>query len=198
MLTERVAVAIWRQRRLICAETAEITVRQQTSIGLASLQIRNGLNLKMGSSGQVIRDAWHDHGVYDAEFTSADWLNVANCCRQTVGEDLLLEGLERKYPDIYANLLNSSSSVSVKISELVDNTIQGVRDFLRHRYFDFIEFWQMAYLKEVVRQYKQSIALPKMPESMARYQSALDNELYKAQRVLREAQNWRIERRLAE
>ena len=38
--------------------------------------------------------------------------------------------------------------------------------------------------------------LPKAPENMARYQSSLDNELYKAMRALKDAQAWRVERRL--
>lgn len=37
----------------------------------------------------------------------------------------------------------------------------------------------------------QSQALPSKPELLARYQTALDNNLYKALKALRESQAWR-------
>ena len=40
---------------------------------------------------------------------------------------------------------------------------------------------------------KEANSLPAAPELIARYQSALDNDLYKAMRALREAQKFRRE-----
>ena len=59
-----------------------------------------------------------------------------------------------------------------------------------------MEQWQSARIHDLVEIAKVNVSLPKVPENMARYQSSLDNELYKAIRALKEAQAWRAERRL--
>ena len=46
-------------------------------------------------------------------------------------------------------------------------------------------------IREVSRLILQSQALPSKTDLLARYQTALDNELYKALKALREAQAWR-------
>jgi hypothetical protein len=46
-------------------------------------------------------------------------------------------------------------------------------------------------IREVSRLVMQSQALPTKTDLLARYQTALDNDLYKALKALREAQAWR-------
>ena len=49
-------------------------------------------------------------------------------------------------------------------------------------------------IREVSRLVMKSNALPSKPELLARYQTALDNDLYKSLKALREAQAWRNSR----
>ena len=51
-------------------------------------------------------------------------------------------------------------------------------------------------IREVSRLLMQSKALPSKTDLLARYQTALDNELYKALKALRETQAWRQARSL--
>jgi DNA anti-recombination protein RmuC len=65
---------------------------------------------------------------------------------------------------------------------------------------EFLDFWhqvlteQKNYVKlqSVLDVYRQSRLLADDAERIGRYQSTLDNELYKALRALREAQTWRL------
>ena len=50
---------------------------------------------------------------------------------------------------------------------------------------------QQPRIREVSRLLMQSQALPTKTDLLARYQTALDNDLYKALKALREAQAWR-------
>ena len=69
-------------------------------------------------------------------------------------------------------------------------------EFLNILQANYLEEWQSARIQELVVVYKRNVSLPKVPENVARYQSSLDNELYKAIRALKDAQAWRAERRL--
>lgn len=60
-------------------------------------------------------------------------------------------------------------------------------EFLKFLYEHYLDLWQSARIRDVVQIFKRTVSLPKVPENMARYQSSLDNELYKAMRALREA-----------
>ena len=69
-------------------------------------------------------------------------------------------------------------------------------EFLNILQANYLEEWQSARIQELVVVSKRNVSLPKVPENVARYQSSLDNELYKAIRALKDAQAWRAERRL--
>lgn len=53
-------------------------------------------------------------------------------------------------------------------------------------------------IKELVNLYRDSAQVRASVDLIGRYQSTLDNELYKALRTLRETQNWRLSRIEAE
>ena len=53
-------------------------------------------------------------------------------------------------------------------------------EFLKFLYEDYLSQWQNSRIRDLVQVYKRSVSLPNVPENMARYQSSLDNELYKA------------------
>lgn len=47
-------------------------------------------------------------------------------------------------------------------------------------------------MERTIRAFRESRALPENPDILVRYQSGLDNELYKAMRALRDVQAWRF------
>ena len=55
----------------------------------------------------------------------------------------------------------------------------------------FDELIEKQQIREVSRLVMESQALPTQTELLTRYQTTLDNDLYKALKALREAQSWR-------
>ena len=82
------------------------------------------------------------------------------------------------------------------LSKYLEYHFVDMYHFLNFLLENHLEQWQDAKIRDLVDIYKKIVTLPKAPENMARYQSSLDNELYKAIRALRDAQAWRAERRL--
>ena len=99
---------------------------------------------------------------------------------------------------LYAELIEETKKLEWNVEDLIENAFGTVSNYVAHQYKDYTRYWQLARIREMVATYKASLALPKLPESMARYQSSLDNDLYKAMRALKDAQSWRVDRRLAE
>ena len=52
--------------------------------------------------------------------------------------------------------------------------------------------YEQERIDEFVNLYRESAQVRTSVDVIGRYQSTLDNELYKAMRALREAQNWRL------
>lgn len=98
--------------------------------------------------------------------------------------------LRVEFPRIWKYLLQQASptgSVQAYLNKYYDNNIarflEGQSQTLRHRLAAYLE----------VEEEKSAFSLPSAPELMTRYQSALDNDLYKAMRALRDAQRFRRE-----
>ncbi len=59
---------------------------------------------------------------------------------------------------------------------------------------EYRRIYDQARIKNLVRLFRDSALVRASVDVIGRYQSTLDNELYKAMRALREAQNWRMTR----
>ena len=125
-IVERIAIAIWRQRRLVRAETAKTQLRQLKQHELQADSRFGTLGIKM-----IHIDA----------------------------------GVPRK--------------------ELGGNTTSQNQNSE--------EFSRQADKENHHALYFEANLFPNDADQMSRYQSALDNELYKAMRALREAQGWRMQ-----
>jgi hypothetical protein len=117
-LVEKIAICIWRQQRLVAAETARIALRQSPQQGEVRSLIRHALGASHSETESLVDQAMHQ----------------------------------------------SSRTGSAADTELS-------------------VFMQLAQL---------AVTVPVADDPLSRYQTALDNELYKALRALREAQSWRL------
>lgn len=69
-----------------------------------------------------------------------------------------------------------------------------VPSYLEAVIIEYRKIYDNERIKDLVRLYRDSVQVRASVDVMGRYQSTLDNELYKAMRALRDAQNWRLSR----
>jgi hypothetical protein len=192
-LSEKIAAAIWKQRRLVEAETSSI----ELSRDLSSRRCRQMMSEVLGlapSKDDLVE-------VTEAELDQIAW------CKQVVLEvDLVdntvletnnLSALAEVAPLTYKQLKNEAEEEKIELAEYI-------RVYLKHGVFR----WALElakWCKDEIKKYErrpvvQAVAklvrsrqsAPVEMELMARYQVALDAELYRAMEALRKQQEWRI------
>ena len=77
-LVERIAIALWRQMRLVNAESAEILLRQQTSLVSATYPICTTLNLH--GHDVDVQNEWNGFSNFNDPRTSAELFELVIRC----------------------------------------------------------------------------------------------------------------------
>jgi hypothetical protein len=188
ILVERIAVTVWRQQRLVRAETAKLTLaRQPLKIaGVVNSELERGYAQKLGVE---------DLSPFDR--TQERW------CRRVVAEidaleDFDLGSLQQKAPLTYGQLASDAAE-----DQETPEAHAAARDGGLAGYIVKLSLWcrkelaeaearpQILALAEHAR--ARNVVLPvDALETFSRYQTTLDNQLYKALKALREAQGWRL------
>ena len=196
-LTERIAIAIWRQKRLVSAETAEMALHQQSAIKDAAYAFRPAIGEFATES--VVRQEWLAKSNISDSLSVDELDELAKTWRSASYSINDIATMSTHYPALYKELILDTKEHNYDTPELfVEEEFDGLSEYSTFKSSNYLEYHQRAIIRDLIKLYKKSIALPKRPEKMLRYQSALDNHLYKAMRALREAQDWRGERREAE
>ena len=174
-LVERIAVALWRQRRVIWAETARISIAQSPGVS-EKMEVRQIL----GGDSDLIDSVLEGRGESTYRQLHEELLRASE---QTAPS---LDALRADYPGLWANLVAAAPA-------------GDAANFLSKRYGGKLTQYLAALMVPVKRQVaaydylqrkKDAATLPFAPELMTRYQAALDNDLYKAMRALRDAQRF--------
>ena len=190
-LVERIAVTMWRQRRLVRAETATLHLARQPQ------KIAGGISseLAVGFGSELKED---DLAPYDAE--QAEW------CEKVLEEIEALEELDfeiefqtlpKAAPLFFAQIKSDTEDDDIEAYlKDYDNGLPG--------YAMYIARWCREELRKAEKRphvlaladqlRAKRLVLP--PDTLAlftRYQTTLDNQLYKALRTFRETQEWRLE-----
>jgi hypothetical protein len=196
-LTERIAIAIWRQRRLVSAESAEIALYQKSALSLAVYAIRTASGAF--ATNELIAKEWLGESDFDDLKSSAELLALTNVWKMASYKVTDIADFSHQHPALYKELLEDAKEADYTNPKLfIEQEFNNLAEYMSFKCKFYLESQQHAVVRELIKVYKDSIALPKHPEKMSRYQSALDNDLYKSMRALRDAQNWRSERREAE
>ena len=187
-LVERVVVALWRQRRLVTAETAAIGLGQLTR------KIAGGVTSEMGLGyGSELKE--EDLKPYDGERIT--W------CKTVISEVEKLEqidpaSLPQLAPTIFEQLQSDATEDGDSIEDFLKSHEGGITGFVSE-----LLKWCHVQLGDAERRPKvlaladqvkaKRLVLPDDAlEVLGRYQTTLDNQLYKALRALREVQEWRL------
>jgi hypothetical protein len=188
LLVERIAVTVWRQQRLVRAESAKLTLaRQPIKIAdVVNSELERGYSQKLGVE---------DLSPFDR--TQERW------CRRVIGEIDALEGfdfetLQQKAPLTYGQLASDAAE-----DQETPEAHAAAREGGLAGYIVELSIWcrkqlaeaearpQILALAEHAR--AKNVVLPgDALEIFSRYQTTLDNQLYKALKTLREAQEWRL------
>ena len=192
VLVDKIAAAIWRQRRLVAAETASTELARSMDNSEVRRAIEKGAGLSYGefdassmaeaSPEDAERGKWCSEVL--AEFDALDNAVLdANDCKR----------LEADAPLMFGQLTTEA--------ERDGEAVQGYIGTGMREWAEELESWCKRELaKEERRPVVQMVAAlvqqqataPVSNELLGRYQAALDGELYKAMRALREQQTWRL------
>ena len=189
-LVERIAIALWRQRRLVSAESAFIAIQQQE---LGYLKV--GRVLALAGLSESAR-AGVEKILRDPPESDIAAPLLAELTRFDIGAPLAT--FRQKCPQCWQYLCAQAETAS---SAPAAQQLTQVTAYLEQEetslaaWIDDLEQEQRktSRLLQAVALVSQAAMLPQTSDVLARYQSALDNDVYKATRVLRETQKFRLE-----
>ena len=175
-LVERIAMTLWRQRRFARAERAQI-VRAQFEAAAEKNPFRS-------LADDLVKEM--EEGYEQIEPLMAELRSLSaqpRVCAMSIAE------FAKAYPLTTERLFHTQESMTP--ADWVEAQNETVREC-----FGDMDVWITAQYSELTRQLPTALerdlrGVPAETEKLSRYQSALDNELYKAMRALRQAQAWR-------
>ena len=187
-IVERIAISLWRQRRLVSAETAEIGLSRMPR------KIAGGVSSALALSyGSELKE--DDLQPFD--------LDQLRWCKVVVSEiekleQIDLKSLPSKAPTLFGQLQSDAAEDDDSIEVHLEGRTDGITGYVgelfkwcREQLEDAERRPHVLALAEQVR--ARRLILPDDAlDIFSRYQTTLDNQLYKALRALRDAQEWRF------
>lgn len=198
VLVEKVAVALWRQKRLVTAESAAIELNRRLEYEPNQNAINKALGLSWNIHGDsrikpeelepTENDQEHLTWCKDvmAEFEALDdAVLVADMLDRLANEAPLL--FEELSAGAIAEEQDLKAYTSGKLEELANDTYQYCKDVMDSKK-------RKESIHEVAKLVQLTVSAPSSNELLARYSTGLDNELYRAIEQLRKQQEFRLKR----
>ena len=194
-LVEKIAVALWRQRRLVGAETAAIELE------LTPTRVANEVSAAMGLSGYGAEKI----GPSDLQPLTPNQLDQLRWCKSLIEQHdqasaVTLDNLREAAPLIYAQLTKDAKGDAEAISEYLAQS--SLEDYIRElvywcrnevRNLETMEARQ-AVVSVLSKHAADKFTVPwQKLDVLTKYQTTLDNQLYKAIKALRVEQSWRLD-----
>jgi hypothetical protein len=191
-LVERIALTLWRQKRLVRAETANI------EIGRSAKQIVLAVNqeLELSYTSRELKES----DLIPFDLTHYEWcesiLNELDELSQQ--QSLDLNKIKDIAPHVYQQLLSDTQDIALTPVKFLQNFEQpfdyfdSLRDYCIKEIQKKHQHQMVSAVAELVKS-KSVILKEKLRDSLCKYQVMLDNELYKAMKALRDAQEWRMQ-----
>lgn len=187
-LVERIAVTLWRQRRLVHAETASTSLLRVSKkvAGVVSSELGRGYGSEVKSEDLKPFDS-------DREIWCRTALQEIDAL-----EKLDLEALKKFAPLVFGQLKSDADSNGDDVAKFITEHKGGLVGFVAE-----VTQWCREQLREADAR-PQILAIADqvrakrlvLPEEtlvlFSRYQTTLDNQLFKLLRGLRETQEWRL------
>ena len=187
-LVERVAIALWRQRRLVRAESAEVSINQQRFGSQQTQEVGRVLNLghDVYHRIQAPEDGPEETDIAVLRDQSRQWKSLVD--EKIADTDDPFAHVPEK---LQKGILKAYGVEAAKMVSVVKKKF-GSWAGMFEAYVEHYEMLiQQQRIRKVSRLVMQSQSLPSKTDLLARYQTALDNDLYKALKVLHDIQAWR-------
>ncbi|MEO1331075.1 MAG: hypothetical protein AAFW46_15605, partial [Pseudomonadota bacterium] len=189
-LVDKIAVAIWRSRRLLEAEAAAIALRRTPA------KLAQGVSREFSGFDRTCVGA-HELEPLDPETRA--WCDAV-LAEAPAAEGARLADLPKKAPTIYADLVSDAEEEDLSVEDYLDQEHEGALSGWLEALLDFCRAeaaptGRRARLRSLARDVQARAAVPSLADAqlVGRYQTMLDNQLYKAIASLREAQAARLE-----
>lgn len=197
VLVEKAAVAMWRQKRLVAAESASIELGRR----LESQANRNVINrtLNLGYGGMLGEE--EDAKLDELKPLSKDEQETLGWCRDFLKEYAALDDealysenlarLKKEAPIMFEELEQQAEELPLEaytneqLREGADNLVAWSKKRLSNNI-------RREKIRDVAAQVLISASAPVNNGLLARYSAGLDNELYRAIEALRKQQEFRL------
>lgn len=187
-LVERIAVTLWRQRRLVHAETAGLSLGRKARHTAALVSSELGRRYDRELQPQELSPFDDEHAAW---------------CRAVISEieelaDVSLPSVESQAPLVFEQLQSDMAEAEQAPDAFVASHKGGLTGYLAELLLwcrgSLVEAGERPHVLELAKHVmaKRLVLPADTLELMARYQSTLDNQLYKALRALRDTQEWRL------
>jgi len=191
-LVERIAVTLWRQARLVRAETAQIQLNSQPSA------ITSEVN-------RTINDGWvPTHTITEEDLTpfnpeTLQWCQSIMAEQESLDSNRTLEmsTLKKNAPLTYRQLSEEAAEEQQSIEQYLaewDDPKQYFTELIQYCEKQIKQAELNPKILKIAEQVrtKNTLLCEKDLQRFSKYQVMLDNELYKAIKALRDAQAWRL------
>jgi hypothetical protein len=191
-LVERIALSLWRQRRLVKAETAQLELDRQAK------RIAKVVEQEMYPQYSVREISEYDLIALDDEHLQH--------CRAILDEyksidtsiPITLADMAIRTPLLYEILQQTAEEKGITPEQYLQNYESPIAYFatiIDDYRGELLQASQKQIILDVAALVKDKrvVLAEKMRDSFSKYQVMLDNELYKAIKALREVQTWRID-----
>jgi hypothetical protein len=200
-LVERLAIGLWRQRRAVTAESASLHLQRLALAEPEWLVIQQLCGADLDLIRATLADGLTVEAAEGVGEAFAAWQAVPDADKP---QDLA--ALEARFPlllELLQGIMSVDAALLVELGAPGSESESGAAslgDLLAARcagsLTDCLAFAQEHFLRQMaIRRaaghLRAARLLPAASEQLARYQSALDNELYKVIKALREAQTRR-------
>ena len=190
-LVERMAVALWRQTRLVAAETAQLRLQQAELTHVDFLRVKQITGVDdMDWINALAREPQPDLVDKQSDLAACDaWMGEAQ-----MYADKDLATLPNHILRLCAKL---AEEIEVDTPKQAGEKILGDDAEELHAWVASVRFQSIQLIKVVtalqqLQKLQQSALQLREANVLSRYQSSLDNDLYKAVRVQHESQRHRL------
>lgn len=191
VLVERVATTLWRQQRLIRAETAV------TEMQLSDESVTDEVGNKVGRGPYSPNPLKPEELEESPDPMIETHQLVINEYLQIDSSQLTWENLSDMAPNLFHQFeveAKEMEQTPEEYREEFDSPEQYVYNFYRYSRSQSLQEAQRPQLQKVAQQVRDHRMIPNhvQRDRLAKYQTMLDNELHKTLKALREAQQWRL------
>lgn len=197
VLVEKMAAAIWRQMRLTNAERASIELSRRLDVYQNRKDIEQALGHTYDDKSVTKADV---QPMAAEDFERLEWGKAVIAEYSAIDDAVLdagnLVAMGKAAPLMFEQLKSEADDEGETLPAYLESTEQSLREWAS-------ELWQWCkseqakyerreLIKSVAELVQVKTSAPINNEQLARYQAALDGELYKAADALRKQQEWRL------